>query len=178
MRRDNGNVTGEEGPAVDRIEEFHEGDLVRLTQRALKDRKKAACSPRRLHAIGWPNLFGVERVVEFEREGLCLSLAPCCFNMIDHKSGEPLCKAHDAWMFEKVDLKRELEANIRPRQKGDRTAAIVTPLGEFVAAEYHDDPENPHFQVRIAGLPLDLEGGMAKWVKDVFVANGIFPKTE
>lgn len=172
----NGNIR-EDRPKAQPVEEFHEGDLVRLTEASLRDKRKGIVfsSPRRLISVGWPNVFQVMKVVEFEEEGLCLSLSACCYNMID-RSGERLCTAHPARLFQKLDLRSELEA-VRPRQKGDKSAVLVTPFGELFAAEYREDPENPHFHVRLASLPIDLEGGLAKWVKDLFTENGIFPKS-
>ena len=174
MTKKNGNVQNqEEEPGAQEVPDFKPGDVVRLSAYALKN---VSSSPNSLYRIGHPNAFQVEKVGRSEETGEpCVSLKECCHKLLDHSKGEILCRGHQARFFEKVDIKAQIEA-ARPLKAGDRIAAIITPLGELAGMEYRDDPENPHFQVRLAGIPLDLEGGLAVAAKEILMSNGLFPK--
>jgi hypothetical protein len=174
MAKKNGDVRNEEKkPEPGTAPEVKKGDIVRLTSYALSN---VASSPNRLYAIGHPNAFQVRDVGIDQRTGEpCVILEECCHKLIDHRTGEPLCRGHQSRFFEIVDIKAEIE-NARPLKEGDRLAGIKTPLGELVGAEYRDDPDNPHFQFRLAGIPLDLDGELAKWARDLLSDRGLFPK--
>lgn len=129
---DNGNAVPEEkAPKVDRS--FKPGDVVALTQSALRMPKLQAMSCRVIYSIGMPNEFIVKGVSEREEHGLCLSLYPCCDIRVDRKRNFFYCEGHPAIYFEKVNYRR------LPKS-GDKVASIVLPLlGEIYRAEYRDD---------------------------------------
>jgi hypothetical protein len=145
---DNGNLRLE----AEEIEEFAVGDCVRLKDKYLKDKDLRMMGPRKLLSIGWPNEFWVDRVGS-DRSGQAISFNSCCCNLLDKKGGY-LCRWHQAKYFERT--KPEVMGEDRPKRKGDRTASVVTPLGDFASFEYLEDDENPGLVLNILGKKVKI----------------------
>src|SRR5712692_7922483 len=124
---ENGNLRLE----AEEYEEFAVGDCVRLKDRYLKEKALKDMGPRRLMSIGWPNGFWVDRIAS-DRTGQAISFNSCCCNLLS-KNGEWQCKWHSAKFFEKT--KPVVMGEDRTKRKGDRTASVVTPLGDHVSFE-------------------------------------------
>jgi hypothetical protein len=152
-----GNVVVEDDP---KVMEFTEGDLVALTQAALRVNDIANMRPRKLYEIGAPNEFVVLHTFMHDAEGPCLTLYPCCTRFIDRQSGKPYCTGHPVIYFEKIGRKR------LPK-KGDKSAAIQVPFvpGELVGMHFEEDEDNPKLSLNILGKQLSISGPLAKSVK-------------
>lgn len=155
----NGNVQSDE-PAEQ--VQFTEGDVVALTQQALRTSRLSTMSPRMLHGIGWPNFFVVLHTFETEGDGPCVTLFPCCLTLVDRRTNKHRCTGHPATFFEKVDQTRV------PR-KGDRQSAVHVPFfGKIVDVAYEDDPDNPQIKTQAGPFEFLFTGGFAKLLKSAF----------
>lgn len=161
MNAKDGNIP-HEGP-FDNKEEFKRGDIVALNETALKIRGQLeAMTPLALYRlVGHPNEFMVLETFETEEDGKCLML-PCCMyfeNRQDKNRVHPRCKGHPAAYFKKI-------GEIRIPQKGDKTSAVLTPLGDLFRLEWKDDPDHPELNAHLFGINLGgLIGQPAQWLK-------------
>jgi hypothetical protein len=132
---------------------------------ALKDRKLAHIMPIRLITfVGWPNNFLVNEVIDFKGKPH-LSLWPCCFWLINRRTGGYLCKVHPAEYFE------PLQGSFRPPQPGDAHAAINTPFGKIVDLDYQDDASEPLFTVKMFGFPVQITGEPGRQIWEILKAK-------
>lgn len=113
--------------------------------------------------VGWPNLFYVEKVGVSEEGQPAIVLSACCYNLETPK-GDWRCKGHPASFFEKIRPEVEGEDRPRTRKPGDRTASVMTPLGEVASYEYQEDDENPGLILKILGRRFKANG---LWLKQV-----------
>lgn len=172
--RRNGNVKrdGDEVQASAPI--FQAGDVVAITQAALRLGRLEMMGCRLLYRIGWPNEFLVKGTFENQEDGHCVFLWPCCsappkiIGLVDRdKGGQPRCGGHPAIYFEKVDM-------VRTPKKGDKRASALLPIiGEVFGFEYRDDEENPEFVTRILGLGASFTGPFAQLLKKIAEDNKI-----
>lgn len=163
----NGNTAHEQRPTIENCG-FAPGDVVAMTQAALRLPKLAAMSCRLYYAIGMPNEFLVKEVVEDPGAGICIKLFPCCSTMADRKKGYYRCDGHPIVYFTKVNFRRMPKA-------GDKSASIVLPIiGEIWRTEYREGveegerPEAPEFVQQIFGMESSLKGVFAKMAKAFF----------
>lgn len=169
-----GNVKREEPKPEKPVEEFKPGDIVALTEKAMKNGPRLM-SPKRLFSVGWPNEFQVVHVFETEEDGVCLFLNPCCQNLLNYGTGAWACQGHPVrWEGKTMFQKTTPEVSKRPRKKGDRTTSIVAPvLGELGAIEYLEDEEDPGLVLRILGQQTVMKGSVAKAVAQFAKDNGL-----
>lgn len=155
-----GNVKVDEAEAVGGPpQKFEEGDVVALTQAALRIGRLELMTPRLLHHIGHPNEFVVLDAFDTGDDGPCLSLWPCCYRFADRKTGKRRCQGHPAVYFEKVRA-------LRTPKKGDKSSSLVLPfLGEILGFEYEEDEQNPKFNANLFGLKGAASGYFAKVLK-------------
>jgi hypothetical protein len=173
MRESQGNVRQEEKKPERPPEEFKSGDIVALTDRAIKKGPRLM-SPKRLYSVGWPNEFQVVHVFETPEDGVCLFLNPCCQNLVK-RNGAWACQGHPV-VFEGTQMfqKTTPEVAKRPRRQGDRTTSIVAPVvGELGAIEYLEDENDPGLVLRILGQQTVLKGSVAKSVAKFAQDNGL-----
>lgn len=159
-----GNVQSEELEVPKSSQEkFADGDVVAITQAALRIGRLALMTPRVLYGIGHPNEFVVLDVFETESDGVCLALWPCCHRFKDRKTGKKICPGHPAVYFEKV-------GSIRSPKKGDKSSSLVLPfLGEVLGFDYEEGDEeggeNPKMNANLFGLKGGASGYWAKLLK-------------
>lgn len=148
---------------------FEEGDIVALTQSALRIGRIQGMTPRLLYTIGHPNEFMVMHTFESPADGLCLTLFPCCTRFVDReRNSQPRCKGHPAMYFEKVDKGRI------PR-KGDKSSSVHIPFLPFEVAgvHYQEDDENPSLTLNLFGKHLQTTGPLSKFLKKLAEDNKI-----
>lgn len=173
MKNGQGNVVKDEKKPEKPAEVFKAGDIVSLTERAIKAAPRLM-SPKRLFSVGWPNEFQVVHVFETPEDGTCLFLNPCCQNLVK-RNGAWACQGHPV-IFEGITIfqKTTPEVAKRPRRKGDRTTSIMVPfLGELGAIEYLEDEEDPGLVLRILGQQTAMKGSVAKAVAQFAKENGL-----
>lgn len=155
-----GNV--EEGAEeVSTPQDFSPGDLVALTQAALRIDRVKDMTPRLIHAIGQDNEFLVLDVFDTEEHGTCLTLSPCCYKYKDRKTGKRRCTGHPSQYFEK-------KGRLDPTTKaGVKSSHLIMPiLGELFRFNYdEEDPENPKFDGHVFGMSGSTAGLPAKVIK-------------
>ena len=164
------------------------GDVIGLTEKALKDKELRQLSPRRLHKIGWPNRFVVVDVFKDGEEGDCVSILPCC-GFLCKKSGIPYCGGHPQRLFEKLESKKEQVEEPSEEAKGEasstegppvqgqnRHASIKVPgLGTVASLEFRDDPKHASLKGEFLGLEHELTGSAARIAKTLIQEfGGIF----
>jgi hypothetical protein len=154
-----GYIPPEEIASKTAPDKFEEGDVVGLTQAALRIGRLELMTPRLLHHIGHPNEFIVLDAFESGEDGLCLSLWPCCYRFLDRKTGKKRCQGHPAVYFERV-------GSLRMPQKGDKSSSLILPfLGEVLGFDYQEDESNPALQANILGMKGQANGHFAKMLK-------------
>jgi hypothetical protein len=121
---------------------------------AIKNRKLRHVTPIRLIELGWPNQFLVNAAIDIKGKPH-VSIWPCCFWMVNRRTGTYLCKAHPAEYFEMLSTERVPKAS-------DKVAWIDTPWGRMLDIDYFQDDGPPVMTLRAFGLPLQLSGGLAK----------------
>lgn len=153
------------------------GSAVRLKDRFLKNKDYKEMGPRVLLKVGWPNVFYVERVAVDPKEGPVISLSACCCNLLLGAGWR--CKYHPAYLFEELDLEKikpEFEGEDRPAREskpGDRSASVVTLLGEVASFEYHEDETDPGLIIKILGRKFELNGMIASHLYKAAKERGI-----
>ena len=174
MKAGQGNVKRDTPKEEKTLEVFKPGDLVALTEKAMKSGPRLM-SPKRLFSVGWPNEFQVVHVFETDEDGVCLFLNPCCQNLINHGTGAWACQGHPVkWEGKIMFEKTKPEVSKRPRKAGDRSTSITVPfLGEIGAVEYLADDEDPGLVLRVGGQQTVLKGIVAKTVAQFAKENGI-----
>jgi hypothetical protein len=178
--QEEGNV--HQGAAADQ-EEIRPGDLVYLTQEALRKAPRLM-GPMKLYSIGWPE-FQVVKV--FEEDGIKhYAISGCCQNLLlNRKTGAWLCWGHDAKWFRKLRVEEPAteapppppekeQTPPRERRPGDRILSAEVPvLGEIGAIEFLEDETNPQFIVRFAKQRGVLSGRAAVELFKLAQAKGI-----
>ncbi len=149
---------------------FKTGDVVRLKDKVLRDKEYRDMGPRRLISQGWPNHFYVDAVGIAKEKPVITLWGACCYT-IENSDGSFKCKAHPASMFEKV--RPEVSGEDRPRRKGDRTASVVTPLGEIASWRYSDDSENPGLIIKLFGKEFSATGAWLKPLAEAAKKKGL-----
>lgn len=138
-----------------------------VTPEAMKKKDLAHLMPIRLiRLVGWPNRFFVNEVIEIKGKPH-LSIWPCCFWLINRKSGGYLCKAHPAEYFE------PLQEKVRERKPGDRQTTIQTPWGTILDMDYQEDESSPVFTLRAFGFPFKVGGDVARQLSAILKKAGI-----
>lgn len=162
-----------EGNIVGKIEKkptprFEPGDVVALTQAALRMPKLKTMVPYQLWKIGHPNAFLVVHTFDDEERGQCVGLYPCCTRFTNHDTEKPRCTGHPTEFFQKVDRKRV-------PKKGDRTTSVYLPFidGEVGGIQYCEDEDNPSIKVNVGGIKAGVDGVVAKGIKDLFSSIGL-----
>lgn len=150
--------------------ELAPGDVIRLKNKYLKSKDHRLMGPRRLISQGWPNHFYVDRVAQVGGEQVVTLWGACCYTL-EAKGGAYQCKAHPISLFEKI--RPEVAGEDRPKRKGDRTASVVTPLGEVASCEYQDDDENPGLIIKLFGKQFRANGLWLKQVVNMAKERGI-----
>jgi len=154
---------------VDQVH-FKTGDIVRLKDKILRDKEYRGMGPRKLIAQGWPNHFYVDAVGASNGKPVLTLWSACCYTL-EEKDGSFQCKAHPADLFEKI--RPEVSGEDRPRRKGDRTASVVTPLGEVASWEFRDDSENPGLIIKIFGRKFSATGAWLRPLADLAKQKGL-----
>ena len=155
------------GEQEEKKQAFEEGDVVSLTQSALRIGRIQRMTPRVLYAIGHPNEFMVLDAFENEADGLCLTLWPCCFRYVDReRNNQLLCKGHPAVYFEKVN-------KVRMPKKGDKSSSVHLPFLPFEVAglHYEEDEDNPRLTLNLFGKSIDTMGPLSKFLKKLAEEN-------
>jgi hypothetical protein len=159
MGKRNGNVTPPEDVPQKAPEKFEEGDVVGLTQAALRIGRLELMTPRLLRQIGHPNEFIVLDAFKSDEDGVCLTLWPCCFRFVDHKTGKKRCQGHPSVYFEKT-------GSLRMPKQGDKSSSLILPfLGEVLGFDYQEDESNPEIQANVFGMKGSASGYFAKMLK-------------
>lgn len=159
MGKKTGNIPPEEAPVQGPPPKYEEGDVVALTQAALRIGRLELMTPRLLHQIGHPNEFIVIDAFDTGEDGICLSLWPCCYRFLDRKTGKKRCQGHPALYFEKI-------GNLRMPKKGDKSSALVLPfIGEILGFDWQEDEDNPNLNANVFGLKGAASGYFAKILK-------------
>ena len=157
-----GNVENEKEAKAPEPPRFQVGDVVAITQAALRMGRLAGMSPRILYRVGQPNEFLVIETFETAVDGPCIRLMECCGRgMVDRdKNNKRRCNdGHPALFFEKVDV-------MRMPQKGDKASSVFLPfLGEVAKFEWHEDENTPAFVANLGGKKIALTGFFAKLLK-------------
>jgi hypothetical protein len=148
------------------------GDAAALKLSTIKDPKFKFMTPRILMGVGWPNHFGV--LYKFMKDGEeHLTLAPCCYWMIDKASREvpplPLCTGHPTRLFERIPQ----DERERDPKEGDRFSTLVTPWGPLYSLEYLNEDPTPVLTVKIGGHLIVINAGAAKWISEKLKEIGI-----
>ncbi len=169
-------------------EMFQEGDVVALTQSALRtgrllrirngkiesseDRisngRIEGFMPRVLYALGHPNKFLVLATFEHEEHGQCLTLYPCCTikpheGFVDRAdNNKPRCQGHPAMYFEKAD-------HTRIPRKGDKASSVHLPFLPFEVAgiHYEEDEHDPRLTLNLVGQKFQTTGPLANFFKKI-----------
>jgi hypothetical protein len=166
----NGNIRGGPDRPTSAPQHFQQYDVVALTSAALRMGRLATMGPRVMYGMGWPNEFLVVRTFENESDGPCITLLPCCNNLlVDHRNPDAKrCRdGHPAIYFTKIDV-------LRPPQKGDKSSRVVLPwLGEILSFDYKEGEENPEFTARFLGKGGSVMGAWAKLLKRIAEANNL-----
>ena len=164
---------------VEREETFETGDIVRLTNRIVRLAEHKKIGPRRLMAQGWPNHFYVDEVGKTKGGIPVISLWGACCRCLEEKNGEWVCIGHPASYFEKIRPVVQGEgcdsgkSGKRSRKDGDRSASVVTPLGEIASYEYRDDDADAGLVLKIFGKEFSASGLFIKKLFDLGKQKGI-----
>lgn len=148
---------------------FEEGDIVALTQSALRIGRIQGMTPRLLYTIGHPNEFMVMHAFENQADGLCVTLFPCCFRFLDRdRNNQPRCKGHPAVYFEKIN-------KVRIPKKGDKSSSIHLPFLPFEVAglHYEEDEDNPRLTLNLFGKKIDTMGPLSNFLKKLAEDNKV-----
>lgn len=144
-------------------EDFKAGDTVALKKEFLKASEEDVSCTRLLQA-GFPNEFLVAKV-QTRGDVPALVLSPCCGRLVG-KSGEKLCDAHPAALFEIVRRAspegKAIEDSIEALWKTDpkRFLAIDLPLlGPVVRMGHYEEGDKEGLAIQIGGTkPLVVVG--------------------
>ncbi len=167
-------------------EDIKPGDVVGLTEKALKDKEFRLLKPRQLHKIGHPNRFVVKEVFEDDQEGICLALFPCC-GRYKKKSGEPYCGGHPHGLFEKLEAPQGIspeappEGQPEPQQqhqpgavpRGQRRMVSIPGVGR-AGLEYQEDRDGSRLKGEFFGLEGEVSGLTAEVIRALIKEAGIF----
>lgn len=168
--RNDGPAQAEEAEkAKEKKTAFEEGDVVALTEDALRIGRIQGMTPRLLYSIGHPNEFMVMHVFENKQDGLCLTLFPCCFQFVDReRKNQERCKGHPAFYFEKIN-------KVRIPKKGDKASSIHLPFLPFEVAglHYEEDEDNPRLTLNLFGKKIETTGPLGKFLKKLAEDNKV-----
>ena len=155
-----------QGPAPAESEgRFHARMKVGVRMEAVKNRKLSHVTPIRLMSLGWPNQFMVHEVIEVAGKPH-LSLWPCCFWMVNRRTGKFMCKAHPAEYF-------EILSTDRVQKPTDQVTRIDTPWGPILDMDYYQDSGPPVMTLRAFGFPFQITGGVARQLAEALKNIGI-----
>jgi len=155
------------------------GDLVAI-RREYRSLPPRDLSANALCNVGLPNEFQVVSRGPLKDKATgkvfdCITLSPCCLRLRNPATGQFMCMGHSVAFFEKIDIPDEPdEASAAiPGRKPDKFFTVESVIGELVGCSYWKDEERLVLRLPGVAKPLELGGGAARILGNLFKDMGV-----